>query len=561
MGYMHDDPRYPRFFTYLSLFCFSMLGLVASANVFMIFIFWELVGVCSYLLIGFWYEEKKNADAANKAFVVNRVGDVGMLVGLGLLWTSLGTFDIDDDQPLAPRRDGHASTSARPADARHGRRRSFATRRPGQVLQRRAATGRAAGRSRSGRLTPGRAGDLRRLRRQERPVPAARLAARRDGRPDAGLGPDPRGDDGGGGRLPGRAGSSRSSPPTCCSTSPTPAAITLFIAASIAMVQTDYKKVLAYSTVSQLGFMMLGLGVGGWAAGLFHLLDARVLQGPALPRRRQRLPRRAHLRDAASWAACGRKMPITAYTMLAGDAGDLGRAAVQRVLLQGRHPRLGAVPRLRARAASTSCFPAAGRRRRDDGVLHVPALVPDLRRRAAGYPGRGARPRPRHGHDAPSPRPPGRPRPRERAVDDAGRSWSWRSRRSSSAGPGGSARLRSCRSASRSWSRCWPTASRSRRWTWARRTCWAMGASILIATVGHRAGLPLLRAPGRRRRRFEPAAGGRAVRRRLRLPGAQVVFRRALRRRPGAADPVRWPGWRPTSTAWSSTAWSTARPA
>ena len=84
MGYMHDDPRYPRFFAYLSLFCFSMLGLVASSNVFMIFIFWELVGICSYLLIGFWYEEKTNCDAANKAFIVNRIGDVGMLVGLGL---------------------------------------------------------------------------------------------------------------------------------------------------------------------------------------------------------------------------------------------------------------------------------------------------------------------------------------------------------------------------------------------------------------------------------------------------------------------------------------------
>ena len=96
MGYMHDDPRYPRFFTYLSLFCFSMLGLVASSNVFMIFIFWELVGVCSYLLIGFWYEEKSNCDAANKAFIVNRVGDVGMLMGLGLLWTSLGTFSFQE---------------------------------------------------------------------------------------------------------------------------------------------------------------------------------------------------------------------------------------------------------------------------------------------------------------------------------------------------------------------------------------------------------------------------------------------------------------------------------
>ena len=96
IGYMHGDNRYPRFFAYLSLFCFSMLGLVASSNVFMIFIFWELVGLCSYLLIGFWYEEKVNCDAANKAFIVNRIGDVGMLVGLGLLWTSLGSFGFQE---------------------------------------------------------------------------------------------------------------------------------------------------------------------------------------------------------------------------------------------------------------------------------------------------------------------------------------------------------------------------------------------------------------------------------------------------------------------------------
>ena len=111
MGYMHDDPRYPRFFMFLSLFCFSMLGLVASANVFMIFVFWELVGACSYLLIGFWYEEKKNADAANKAFIVNRVGDVGMLVGLGLLWSTFGTFSIADlNQGLADAELRHPET-------------------------------------------------------------------------------------------------------------------------------------------------------------------------------------------------------------------------------------------------------------------------------------------------------------------------------------------------------------------------------------------------------------------------------------------------------------------
>src|SRR5262249_15982553 len=66
------------------------------ANVFMVFMFWELVGVCSYLLIGFWYQEKKNCDAANKAFIVNRVGDVGMLAGLGLIWSFLGPFPIDE---------------------------------------------------------------------------------------------------------------------------------------------------------------------------------------------------------------------------------------------------------------------------------------------------------------------------------------------------------------------------------------------------------------------------------------------------------------------------------
>ena len=95
MGYMHDDPRYPRFFTYLValLLLDARTGRLVS-NVFMIFMFWELVGVCSYLLIGFWYEEKPNSDAANKAFIVNRVGDVGMLVGLGLLWTSLGHVQL-----------------------------------------------------------------------------------------------------------------------------------------------------------------------------------------------------------------------------------------------------------------------------------------------------------------------------------------------------------------------------------------------------------------------------------------------------------------------------------
>jgi len=116
MGYMHDElhditdkevtlsngktltrpGRFPRFFQYLSLFCFSMLGLVLAGNIAMVFVFWELVGACSYFLIGFYIERKSASTAANKAFIVNRVGDFGMLIGLMAIWTSLGTFSFGD---------------------------------------------------------------------------------------------------------------------------------------------------------------------------------------------------------------------------------------------------------------------------------------------------------------------------------------------------------------------------------------------------------------------------------------------------------------------------------
>ena len=94
-GYMAHDPGYVRFYAYLSLFSSSMLGLVVSANLLQVYIFWELVGMCSYLLIGFWYDRKAAADACQKAFVTNRVGDFGLLLGmLGLYWAT-GTFDFD----------------------------------------------------------------------------------------------------------------------------------------------------------------------------------------------------------------------------------------------------------------------------------------------------------------------------------------------------------------------------------------------------------------------------------------------------------------------------------
>ncbi len=93
--------RFCRFFQYLSLFCFSMLGLVIAGNAAMVFVFWELVGICSYLLIGFWYERTSASNAANKAFIVNRVGDFGMIVGLMAIWGGLGTFSFSDYQVVA----------------------------------------------------------------------------------------------------------------------------------------------------------------------------------------------------------------------------------------------------------------------------------------------------------------------------------------------------------------------------------------------------------------------------------------------------------------------------
>ena len=88
--------RYAVFFQYLSLFCFSMLGLVLAGNVAMVFVFWELVGICSYFLIGFYIERQSASNAANKAFIVNRIGDFGMIIGLMALWTGLGTFAFGD---------------------------------------------------------------------------------------------------------------------------------------------------------------------------------------------------------------------------------------------------------------------------------------------------------------------------------------------------------------------------------------------------------------------------------------------------------------------------------
>src|SRR5262249_42344787 len=108
-GHFKRRGRYNRFFMFFSLFCFSMLNLVLADNLFQVFISWELVGICSFLLIGFYFERTSASNAANKAFITNRVGDAGFIIGLLIIWTYLGTFNFEDifRQVRAPLKDDH----------------------------------------------------------------------------------------------------------------------------------------------------------------------------------------------------------------------------------------------------------------------------------------------------------------------------------------------------------------------------------------------------------------------------------------------------------------------
>jgi NAD(P)H-quinone oxidoreductase subunit 5 len=235
-GYMAHDKGYVRFFTYLALFSSSMLGLVISPNLLEIYVFWELVGMCSYLLVGFWYDRDGAANAAQKAFVVNRVGDFGLLLGiLGLFWAT-GSFGFEEigTRLSAAVAGGSLSNGvavllcllvfmgpmAKSAqfplhvwlpDAMEGPT-------PISALIH-AATMVAAGVFLVARLQPVYA-----------PFPAVQLVIAIVG------------------------------------------TITLFLGASIALTQQDLKKGLAYSTVSQLGYMMLAMGCGAPVAGMFHLV-------------------------------------------------------------------------------------------------------------------------------------------------------------------------------------------------------------------------------------------------------------------------------------------------
>ena len=255
IGYMKGDPDYPKFFLYLNLFVFSMLLLVLANNLLLTFVGWEGVGVCSYWLVAFWFHRDSAASAGKKAFIYNRIGDVGFLVAMFLIFEKTGTLQYTG----GPGGGIFGQLGHLGGGTRHRGGAAPVPRRDGQVG----------------------------------PDPAVQLAARRHGGPDPGVGADPRRHHGDGRRLPAlphepRAGAHR-----------TPATeviaiiggVTAFVAATIACAQQDIKKVLAFSTVSQIGYMVLAVGVGRLHRR--DLLDGRprLLQGAALPGRRLGHPR------------------------------------------------------------------------------------------------------------------------------------------------------------------------------------------------------------------------------------------------------------------------------
>ncbi len=236
IGYMHGDPGFWRFFAYLNLFIFAMLNLIMADNFLLLFLGWEGVGLCSYLLIGFWYERKfdkgTTGDAAKKAFIVNRIGDFGFLVGMFLIFETFGTLTFKDVFTQASALSVGDTTVM------------WIT-----LALFLGATGKSAQIPLFVWLPDAMAGPT--------PVSALIHAATMV---TAGV------------YMVARCAVLYALAPTTMMVVAVVGVLTALLAASIGLVQNDIKKVLAYSTVSQLGYMFLGLGVGAFAAGIFHVL-------------------------------------------------------------------------------------------------------------------------------------------------------------------------------------------------------------------------------------------------------------------------------------------------
>ncbi len=324
IGYMegHSDEvdgqsKYHRFFTYLSLFCFSMLGLVISSSLLFLFIFWELVGLCSYLLIGFYFERKYASNAAMKAFITNRVGDFGFIIGLAMVVLYMGTFDLD------------AAAANFAADYRASAAHEFA---PAE----------SAGIFKGLNLSQTMGWEVDTAKGEKPIMISGMLLATIMGiglfcgamgksaqfplhvwLPDAMAGPTPVSAlihaatmVAAGVYLVARV--FRLLTPDAQFFIAVIGCITLTITALIAIVQTDIKKILAYSTLSQLGYMIFGLGVGAWVAALFHLMTHAFFKAMLFLGSGQVIEGCHHEQEITKMGGLRKKMPVTCWTFFIG---------------------------------------------------------------------------------------------------------------------------------------------------------------------------------------------------------------------------------------------------
>jgi NADH-quinone oxidoreductase subunit L len=288
LGYMAHDEGRVRYFSYLNLFTFFMLLLVLGGNLPLMFVGWEGVGLCSYLLIGFWFQKKSAADAGKKAFIVNRVGDAGLILGMIVAYYSLGTLDLTE---LA----GAASSLAPEGPGEWGAVTAVC------LLLFVGACGKSAQIPLHVWLPDAMEGPT--------PVSALIHAATMV---TAGV------------YLVCRLGALYSISATAATVVAVVGATTAFVAATIALVQNDIKKVLAYSTVSQLGYMFLAAGVGAYGVAVFHLFTHAFFKALLFLGSGSVIHAMGGEQDLRKMGGLARKIPWTYATFVVGTAAIAG---------------------------------------------------------------------------------------------------------------------------------------------------------------------------------------------------------------------------------------------
>ncbi len=293
IGYMHGDRSFYRFFAYLNLFIFMMLNLVLGSNFLVTFLGWEGVGLASYLLIGFWYDRKFDGfritwtgDAANKAFIVNRIGDFGMLVAIFMIYMNFGTLEYVQVNAMIAGDFTLYDTGLITAIA---------------LLLFLGSTGKSAQIPLAGWLPDAMAGPT----SVSALIHAATMVT-------AGI------------FLIARNSVIFASAPDAMMVVAYVGAATALLAASIGLVQNDIKKVLAYSTVSQLGFMFAALGVGAWVAAIFHVMTHAFFKGLLFLGSGSVIHGMHEEQDIKKMGGLKKHMPTTYKTFLVGSLAISG---------------------------------------------------------------------------------------------------------------------------------------------------------------------------------------------------------------------------------------------